>query len=179
MLGLAMLLICVGACSTRSTTTRCNGLKCLGPISPPSTLSLVQQKTHFQQIVNRDPTNRYGWYNLGVIAQNAKDTKAAAQDFNKAIAIDPHFESPLYQLGLLYFQANDLPDAITYLGRAVAANPMDANAHWQLGLALAHTHMAADSRHAVQELNAALRINPRLGPHNLFNLPTSTSRSAP
>jgi cytochrome c-type biogenesis protein CcmH/NrfG len=161
-LGLSVLVLCVGACSTRSSTAGCSGLKCLGPISPPGTLSLVQQKSHFQQIVKSDPTNRYGWYNLGVIAQGAQDTNAARADFERAIAVAPNFEAPLYRLGLLRFQANDIPGAITDLGRAVTANPRDACAHWVLGLALNRVDHPADDHRAANEMRAALKLDPAL-----------------
>ena len=42
-------------------------------------------------LAKQDPKNKFGWYNLGVIAQSSGDANGAAADFVKAIAIDPRF----------------------------------------------------------------------------------------
>jgi tetratricopeptide (TPR) repeat protein len=172
-----MLVFCVGACSTRSSGARCSGLKCLGPISPPRTLSLAQEKADFEQIVTSDPSNRYGWYNLGVIAQGARDSKSAAADFERAIAVAPNFESPLYQLGLSHFRANDIPDAVTDLSRAVAANPKDAYAHWYLGLALERHDLKPGDTRPSREMGEALKLDPAL--LKTFARPADGSRRDP
>jgi len=119
-------------------------------------------KTQFECLIRHDPNDKYGWYNLGVIAQNAKDTRAATQDFERAITIDPHFEAALYNLGVVRLNVKDIDGAVTYLSRAVAGDPRDANAHWQLGLALARTDTHANSGLAVKQLNAALKLDPSL-----------------
>jgi tetratricopeptide (TPR) repeat protein len=149
-LGFAILVLCAGACSTsRKATT--------------SSICLPSRRTslsEFECIVRLDPTDKYGWYNLGVIAQNAKDTRTATQDFERAITIDSHFEAALYNLGVLRFNAKDFHAAVTYLSRAVAANPKDANAHWHLGLALARMDTKADNTLAAKQLNTALKLDP-------------------
>jgi tetratricopeptide (TPR) repeat protein len=119
-------------------------------------------KGEFQQVVSLDPNNKYGWYNLGVIAQYAGDNEGAARDYNKALALDPKFESALYNVGVLRYGAGDWDGAISYLTRATAAKPKDANAWWNLGLALAHKHTKADDKRSTDALNEALKLNPNL-----------------
>src|SRR4051794_20024548 len=63
-------------------------------------------KSEFQQVVDLDPANKYGWYNLGVIAQYAQDKKGAEADYKKALALDPNFEPVLYNLGVLRYGAS-------------------------------------------------------------------------
>src|SRR2546430_15611809 len=119
-------------------------------------------KSEFQQVVTIDPNNKYGWYNLGVIAQYAGDKKVATSDYNKALALDPKFESALYILGVLRYAAGDWDGAISYLTRATAAKPKDASAWWNLGPALAHKHTKADDKRSTDALNEALKLNPNL-----------------
>src|SRR5690242_5355053 len=62
-------------------------------------------KSEFQQVVDLDPNNKYGWYNIGVIAQQSNDSKTAEADYKKALALDPNFEPVLYNLGVLRYGA--------------------------------------------------------------------------
>jgi Tfp pilus assembly protein PilF len=122
-------------------------------------------KSEFQQVVDTDPSNKYGWYNLGVIAQYAGDKKEAADDYNKALALDDKFEPVLYNLGVLRYGASDWDGAISYLKRATAVNDKDANAWWNLGLALAHKHTNPTDRESTVALNKAVKLNPNLLPN--------------
>jgi len=94
-------------------------------------------KSEFQAIVKAHPTNKFAWYDLGVIAQGAANPKEAEADYSKAISIDPKFESALYNYGVMRFQAGDLTGAVSYLTRAVAADPNDSNARRELVQAIA------------------------------------------
>jgi tetratricopeptide (TPR) repeat protein len=121
-------------------------------------------KSEFQMVVDKDPNNKYGWFNLGVLAENDNDTKTATTDYQKALAIDAAYEPALYNYGYLTYLASDWKGAIALLERAVAANPNDASAHWNLGLALAHLHAPAGYKRSRKELNIAIKLNPNLLP---------------
>lgn len=123
----------------------------------------ARAKGEFEQAVKEDPEQKYAWFDLGVIAQAAKNDNEAGDDYKNAVALDPNFESALYNYGLMRSQANDLPTAIAYLSRAVAVDPNDANAHWNLGLALSKANTPADNARATIEINKALKLNPKLG----------------
>jgi tetratricopeptide (TPR) repeat protein len=119
--------------------------------------------SEFRDIVKADPTNKFGWYNLGVIAQYAGNSKEAASDYLKVLAIDPKFEGALYNLGLVRYSGGNAKESIKLLRRAVAVTPGDANAHWNLGLAMASiANTKAQNDAATKELNKALKINPGL-----------------
>src|SRR5689334_18477996 len=38
-------------------------------------------KSEFQTVVDNDPNNKFGWFNLGVITQYFNDTKTATKDY--------------------------------------------------------------------------------------------------
>ena len=152
------------ACSSSS------GAKAIGTVTLQKALddyragNVTLAKSEFQQLVKEDPNNKFGWYNLGVLAQYAGNTNDAATNYQKSIAIDPNFESALYNYGVLRMGSNDMDTAITYLGRAVAQNSKDANAHWNLGLALAKRGNTSkdDNTRSKNELNAGLKLDPSL-----------------
>ena len=118
-----------GAAPVLRTPTEC---------TPSPTCDLSVAKTRYQQDVNADPSDKYGWYNLAVIAQSDKDSTTATRDYEKAIAVDPKFEPPLYNLGVMRFQTGNYTAAVGLLNRAVATNPRDANARLELASALVH-----------------------------------------
>ena len=141
--------------------------------------SIQTAKTEFQQVTSCDPNNKYGWYNLGVMAQYAGNKKEAAADYQKALALDPKFESVLYNLGVLRYAAGDWNGAASYLRRATAVNDKDASAWWNLGLALANLAKAtknnAINNESTDALNKALRLNPNLLPNRSTTGPSGTS----
>ena len=126
--------------------------------------NIALAKSEFEQLVKNDPNNKFGWYNLGVLAQYAGNSSEASADYQKALTIDPSFESALYNYGLVKAAGNDLNAAIDLLGKAATANPKDAGAHWQLGLALAKRGdtTKGDNARSTKELNAGLKLDPTL-----------------
>ena len=161
-IGLGVLVAALAACSTGNGGTASGTATLQQALNDYTAGNVTLAKSEFQTVVKNDPNDKYGWYNLGVIAQGAGNNSDAGKDYLKSLAIDPAFESALYNYGVLQFQADQIPSAISYLRRAVAANPGDANAHWNFGLALARTGKPADNKEATTELNKALKINPAL-----------------
>jgi tetratricopeptide (TPR) repeat protein len=119
-------------------------------------------QTTFETVVRQDPTSKYGWYDLGVIAQGANNLKGAQADYVKALALDPKFESALYNEGLVRFRAGSIIEAIPLLSRAVSLDPDDANAHWALGLVFARMNVPSADSEVIHELSEALKLNPTL-----------------
>src|SRR5438552_3891459 len=60
----------------------------------------AQAKKDFTEVVRLDPTNKYGFYNLGLIAQNAGSNSEAENQYRLAISIDGKFASALYNLAI-------------------------------------------------------------------------------
>jgi len=123
-------------------------------------VSLAQ--TTFQMVVKQDPSNKYGWYDLGVIAQGSNNLKGAQGDYLKALGLDPRFEAALYNEALVRFRAGSIIQAIPLLSRAISLDPGDANAHWALGLVFARMNLPTAKGEVVQELSEALKLNPSL-----------------
>jgi tetratricopeptide (TPR) repeat protein len=131
--------------------------------SPYGEVDTAKAKQQFEQLVKDDPRNKYGWYNLGVLAQYEGKTREATANYRKTIDLDANFEGALYNLGLLRYQASDNDEAISLFRRAIAITPTDAKAHWNLGLALtAKNGSEAMNKEATKELNAAIKLDKSL-----------------
>jgi Tfp pilus assembly protein PilF len=160
---ISVLTLSFAACSTSKGPSVAANVTLQKAIDDYTAGNVTLAKSEFQQVVKTNPSDKYAWYNLGVIAQYAGSASEASTDYQQSLAIDPHFESPLFNYGLLKLTQNDLDSAIGYLGRAVVETPKDANAHWQLGLALAKRGKGkADNDRSTKELNTALKLDPSL-----------------
>lgn len=91
----------------------------------------------FEKALTVDPDNVYAHYNLGVIAQQANDSKAALAAYDAALAADDAFAPALYNKAILT-EPSDLAAAVDLYRRAVAADPKMAEAYMRLGFALIH-----------------------------------------
>ena len=140
------------------------GLRTPVECAPPRACNadISAAKSEYQQIVKADPSNKFGWYNLAVIAQNEKNSTTAAGDYERAIAIDPEFESALHNLGVMRLQVGNYTAAVSLLKRAVAANANDAVALYQLALALGHLPTAGAEEQASTALKEALKLDPQV-----------------
>ncbi len=58
----------------------------------------------FKAVVEKNPENAQFRYNYGVLLLEAKDFTGSVEQFEKAIEIDPKFESALYNLSVAYLR---------------------------------------------------------------------------
>jgi len=116
-------------------------------------------KATFEQLVQRDPTNKLGYYNLGVIAQQAGDAAQAEARFRKTIELDPKYGPALYNLAIIADKKGNTGEAVDLYTGAVQANPSDASAHFNLGLLLQRLGRTDEG---VNEINTAIKLNPEL-----------------
>jgi Tfp pilus assembly protein PilF len=94
-------------------------------------------KGTFGNVLALDPGNVYAHYNLGVIAQQAGNDKAAMTAYDAALSSDDAFAPALFNKGILT-ESTDLEAAVDLYHRAVAADPTMAAAFMRLGFALVH-----------------------------------------
>lgn len=90
----------------------------------------------FKRVVALDPDNKFGWYNLGYIAQRDGKKADARAAYDKALKIDPSFESALFNEALL-LRSSEPDRAIRLLKRVIAHNSKASKAYLHLGRALA------------------------------------------
>lgn len=90
----------------------------------------------------------------------------AQQEFNKALAADPHNFRALYGLGTMDYQQSRYPVAIPYLRRAVAVAPHDVEPALTLGACYQKSGNAAQANAIYQQI---LKQDPK-NARALFNL---------
>lgn len=79
-----------------------------------------------------DPRNKYGWYNLGVIAQDTKQASTAVADYAKAISSDPRYTPAMFNEAILLERRR--PNAALSLYRRITSiNPRAATAFLREG----------------------------------------------
>jgi tetratricopeptide (TPR) repeat protein len=113
----------------------------------------------FTEVVRLDPKNKFGYYNLGLIAQNAGNKTAAKNDYQVVLTIDPKYTPALYNFGILRAQDGATADAISLYRRATASDPKFADAHFNLGLLL---RASGQTEAGNTEVQTAVRLDPTL-----------------
>lgn len=115
----------------------------------------------FKEVVDRDPKNKFAFYNLGLIYQNQKKNDDAEKQYRLALAIDPKFEVALYNLAIVRTLLEDVPGAIQLYRDAIASNAKDANAHYNLGLLLRGQGQIEEGN---KEVRAGVNLDATLRP---------------
>ena len=106
------------------------------------------------------------WNNLGVIATREGHIESSIQQFQQALALNPHHLAALDNLGNAYRLLKRWDDARNALERALAVAPRDAEANYGLGMVFAQTD---ETGKAYEYLQRALQNRPDY-PEALNNL---------
>lgn len=147
-----------------------------------------EARAAFIEAIRLDPSNPDWHVGLSVVELRAGDLSAAIDACDDAIAIDPHQANAHYNRGCALLAAKSIDEAILALETAARWAPGFARAHNTLGVALAQDgqtdaaiehfryatsigvlpeahancasiyHTVGETKLALQELNAALRI---------------------
>jgi tetratricopeptide (TPR) repeat protein len=117
----------------------------------------------YDQILDKDPQNKYALFNLGQIAQTRGQFDLAIEKYQAAIAVDPKYGPALYNAGLAYASKGDRAHAIQMLRQALEVSPDSATAMFNLG-----TQLVADGKNAegTALIERAIEKDPSLRPKN-------------
>jgi tetratricopeptide (TPR) repeat protein len=91
---------------------------------------------HFQQVLQREPSNALARVNVGYICLRKGIFGEAIEHLSRTIRLDNDRKATLYAhlyLGLLYFEREMHDDAESFLRKAIALGPNLVEAHYQLG----------------------------------------------
>lgn len=91
--------------------------------------------TTFNNVLLLDPTNKFAFYNLGVIAGSQNDTASALSFYAKALKTDPSYTPALFNKAII-LESTDLPQAISIYQQIVRIDPKAATAFLRLSFAL-------------------------------------------
>jgi tetratricopeptide (TPR) repeat protein len=118
-------------------------------------------KQLYQAVLRQDPTNKYALYNLGYIAQVAKDPASAIEWYTKALASDSTFASARFNRAVAYTDSNDAANAIADYRILLAIDPKNARVMYNLGNVLIASKNPTEGIPLVQQ---ALVLDPSLAP---------------
>jgi tetratricopeptide (TPR) repeat protein len=93
------------------------------------------------------------------------DLKAAADELDKALALDANDAEVHNLLGFVLGQQGDMASALMHLERAVALRPEWAEAHYNLGVALWYS---GSKDRAISELRESVGLDPAAGASHAF-----------
>jgi tetratricopeptide (TPR) repeat protein len=120
---------------------------------------LDEAVTAYYQTLEKDPKNKFAFYNLGEIAQRQNRLVAAEAYYRLALEQDPKMESALFNLAIVRTNVGQTADAVALYRQVIAVNPNDAAAHFNLGLLLRQLGQTAEAQ---TELATAQRLDPTL-----------------
>ncbi len=112
----------------------------------------------FQQLLALDPQNKYAWFNLGYLAQQANTPTEAVTDYDKALATDPNYTPAMYNKAIV-LESSDVAGAIALYRKILVINPKASTTHVRLGLLLDKT---GDKTGAQTEFTAAVALDSKL-----------------
>jgi tetratricopeptide (TPR) repeat protein len=180
LLGTALILIVLAACSSKSQTQQASDELNAGlqAASAGNTDVAVQ---HYQACLTHDNQNEFCIYNLGVNAQRLNQLLQAENDYRLALLIDPNFPSALFNLATIRAADGGQDEAIALYQHYIALAPNDAGAHVNLGILLASK---GDQTGAAAEFAMALKLDPStlipsLAPASPSPTPSAVPRLSP
>jgi len=118
----------------------------------------AEAQRDYRQALVHDPSNKFAYYNLGLIYQAAGRLRVAELNYELALATDPRFAAALFNLGTVLQRTNPA-DAVNVYQQLVALQPDNAGAHLNLGFAL---RSVGRTTAANKEFDRAIALNPSL-----------------
>lgn len=146
----------------------CGTSKANAPTTDPLTAGLKAQLEgrtadavkDYQAVLQKDPHNKYAYYNLGLIDQLAGRNDSAELNYRTALANDANFTPALYNLAILR-TAPAPQEAVDLYRHVITLTPGYAAAHLNLGFLLFSLKQQSEGK---AELDKAVALDPSMGP---------------
>ncbi|HTL18621.1 MAG TPA: tetratricopeptide repeat protein, partial [Patescibacteria group bacterium] len=113
----------------------------------------------YRQAVQADPTYFEAYYNLGLLAYDARSFRLSLSSWENALAIKPESGDARYNFAVALKAANYPIDAASELEKLLAANPKEARAHLVLGNLYAE--QLGNASRARTHYQKVLELDPR------------------
>lgn len=113
---------------------------------------------HYHNVLAHDAKNKFAYYNLGLIDQQAGNVGPAENEYRAALSIDPNFVEALFNLAILR-TAPSPNEALDLYTKVVTLKPSWAAAHLNLGFVLLGLGKSAEAQ---AEFGQATHLDPTL-----------------
>jgi tetratricopeptide (TPR) repeat protein len=118
-------------------------------------------KYFLEKSIELDPSKAYNYFNLGYLAQEAKNYSEAITQYEKCLERNPKHLRAYFNLALIQTNIfSNFPVAKKYYEKILELNPDEAEAHVNLGLILSNVYK--DHYGAKAHYETAIQINPNL-----------------
>jgi Tfp pilus assembly protein PilF len=115
-------------------------------------------KSTFENVLAVDGTNKFAWYNLGVLAQQRRQVAEAVKDYDRALMSDPAYTPALYNKAIVVEAKNqDLATALYQ--QILTIDPKASTTYVRLGLLQLRK---GDVDRARANFATAVKLDPRL-----------------
>jgi tetratricopeptide (TPR) repeat protein len=118
--------------------------------------------SNFQKVIDRDDTdtNYLAYNDLALVLADKGDTKAAIENYQKAIAANPNYDNAYYNLGLIYLAKKDYQQAITQFNKIIDLPYNEGNFKAYNGLCYS---LGQQSKYAeaISNCELAIKIKPK------------------
>lgn len=119
--------------------------------------NLTEASTAYAHYLQTNPTDKVGYFNLGVTLQTSNQYTAALQCYARALEIDPYYPEALNNTGILLHAEGKLEAARACFARALAARPQYVDAEYNYATAASD---ADDYEAALLHFSRVLERNP-------------------
>ena len=157
LLGSAALAACGGGPNTQAGDPAADALN--RALAAHAAGKLDEAVTDYYQTLEKDPKNKFAFYNLGEIAQRQNRMAAAESFYRLALEQDSKMTSALFNLAIVRTNLGATADAVSLYRQVIAVDPNYAAAHFNLGLLLRQLGQTADAQ---TELATAQRLDAKL-----------------
>lgn len=115
----------------------------------------------YREVLQKDPQNKYAYYNLGLIEQTAGRDPTAENNYRLSLNVDPDYVPALYNLAILRTHLGSMAEAMDIYRHVLKLDDANSKTHYNLGLLLraAGEQIAGDV-----EIAKARQLDPTLPP---------------
>lgn len=166
-------LLVLGACGKKKTEAQLAGDALAKGLKAHFAGNVTEAAKDYHEVLAHDPTNKFAYFDLGVIDQAAGRTDAAEGNYRASLKSDPDFEPALFNLAILRTPV-DINEAVSLYQHAAAVASDNASVHLNLGFALRQAGQVAAGD---AELARAVQIDPALASRITPPQPTAATTS--
>lgn len=120
-------------------------------------------KRILEALTRESPRHQQAWSSLGFLLADIREYDAAAQAFERALALDPHDGASQFNLGYVVQQQGRHEDALSFFERAVGIDPNSDRAWYGAGLSLVQLGRLEEAALRFQEAARLQPFNPYAG----------------
>lgn len=147
---------CGGSSATSNAQTAATDVS--AGLSAQSAGNLTKASADYKDAIAHDASNKFAYYDLGLVQQLTNMPAAAEANYRAALQIDPNFVSALFNLAIL--RTTPSPAEAEQLYRhVISLQPTNAAAHLNLGFLLRSENRLAEGD---AELMTATQLDPSL-----------------